>query len=495
MTLSRASSVLLPAGAVAVAVAWPLSAYLLHPAILPVLIAAFAAAALVIRKPQWGVALVIALAPLTNAVVAGIKPLHLALPAIAGAVLVYGLLVRRTRLQSISPGAPTAVLLFCGAAGISSLFALDPSRSLTKLFIVITGAVLFFAVLQVADRAARLEAVVAGALLALLIAAVHGIGQQVLGQFGSAGGVLIDGEVLRRVQGSFGHPNQYGGFLAVLMPLAVAVALTRGLPDRLRLLATAAALLAVQPLLFSFTRGAIVALVAGSLVWLAVLRPRAAVASAVAIAVLGFAFAPATLRERLQDDRTGSDIGLRADIWKSALDIYGDSPIVGAGLNNFGVAYAQLPSSVAAGTQRRLLHNEQVLVPPHANNLVLNVLAEQGVVGLAALLLLVGAGITLAASLSRAKEPLGRALSVGLGAGLLVMAAHSLLEITLFGEVGLPLFALLGAAAAAAALELGPARAAARPAAASARRPSPIPRPAPAPVAMFPGRPRHASSP
>ena len=93
-----------------------------------------------------------------------------------------------------------------------------------------------------------------------------------------------------------------------------------------------------------------------------------------------------------------------------------------------------------------------------------NVLAEEGLVGLVALLTLLGSGLALATRLSRVRDPMAQALSIGLGAGLVVMAAHSLLEITLFGEVGLPLFALLGVGAVVATLERDPAPSEVRPA-------------------------------
>jgi O-antigen ligase len=83
-------------------------------------------------------------------------------------------------------------------------------------------------------------------------------------------------------------------------------------------------------------------------------------------------------------------------------------------------------------------------VPPHANNLFLTVLAEEGLVGVLALTGLVGGALVLCRRAVRRADPLTRALGIGLGAGLCAMLVHSLLEYTLFGEPSFPIFALLG---------------------------------------------------
>lgn len=443
MILHRTISLWPPLVALAAAALWPLTAYMVHPAVFPVLLASGLAGAVIVQRPEWGIAAVLALVPLTNVEVGDLKPLNIVLPALSGAVLLQALLVARA--SATRPGGSWLMLtvaLFCGVAVVSSMFALDPGESINPLFVALTAVIVFVSVLQIGDSSRRLEVVVIGLMLALMTASLHGIAQQVFDAYGPSGGALIDGEVVSRVQGAFGHPNQYANFLAVLMPLAGAVALTRSAPLRLRLLGAGAFLLAVQPLIFSFTRGAIVALVIGSLLWLAIVRPRTAVLVAALVAIVGFSVAPQALRERLQSGTAG-DIGLRADIWQSALDIYAQSPIMGVGLGNFGVAYERLPAVISDGAQRRLLHQGELLVPPHANNLTLTVLAEQGLLGLVALVALFFAGIVIARRLTCTSDSMGRAIGIGLGAAMLVMVAHSTLEASLFGEVALPLFAML----------------------------------------------------
>ena len=145
---------------------------------------------------------------------------------------------------------------------------------------------------------------------------------------------------------------------------------------------------AIPALVFSYARGAILALAIASLVWFGLRRPRVAILAALAAAGIAFVFTPSALRERFNPSTGQQDVPLRADIWSSAVDIYSGHPILGVGLGNFSFAYASLPSTLANASQRRLLNQHGLIVPPNAQNLYLGVLAEEGIVGLAALTLL-----------------------------------------------------------------------------------------------------------
>ncbi|MBA2383500.1 MAG: O-antigen ligase family protein [Actinobacteria bacterium] len=400
----------------------------------------------------------LALSPLTNLAVGSgggtVKPLQLALPVVTLGSLAYTALTApgaggRRRASALD----LAVVMFVVVAAASSLQALEPEESLKKMGLVVTAAALYFTVLQVCRTRRDVLTVVAGALTGLVIAGAQGIGQQVLGRFSEAG-FVVDGTVVQRVQGSFGHPNQYGGYLALLIPLAVAAVVSRRFGGRLRLLGALALAAALPALTFSYVRGAIAALVLGSLVWLGVVRPRAALAAGAAVAIVAVTVAPATLTERFSaESRSGADVSLRQDLWGAAIDIYSERPILGVGLNNFAEGYGRLPPVPRTATQRRLLHQTQVLVPPHAANLYLNVLAEEGIVGILSLLALGGAAIGLAYRGSRSPDGTGRVLAFAVGSGVLVLAFHSMLEVTLLTEAALPLFALLAAVAAMLALE------------------------------------------
>jgi O-antigen ligase len=400
-----------------------------------VLLAAVALVFVVLVRPAYGIAVAIALSPLTNFElgVGGTfsKPFHLLLPALGFAVLAYGVLLGwRVRLRGLA-SLQIAVLTFASVSLAASLAARSPTHSVTKLFLVLSATAVFFAVLQVCRERASLLVVTYGAVAGLLIASLQGIEERYRGVSGAIG-FVSGGQFVARVQGSFGHPNQYGGFLAFLIPVAATLALSSGLSRQVRIVAGIATVAAVPALLFSYARGAILAL---------------AILAVVAAAGVAFLFTPSALRERFNPSAGQQDVPLRADIWSSAVDIYSGHPILGVGLGNFSFAYASLPSTLANSSQRRLLNQHGLIVPPNAQNLYLGVLAEEGIVGLAALTLL---GILVARVVAlglRVRDPAGRAVALGLGASLLTLAIHGIFEVMLFTELALPLFALVAVVA------------------------------------------------
>lgn len=452
----RIATIGLVAGAAALGTLWPLSAYAVAPVALPTLLALSLAVVVIARRPEYGLALVIALSPLINSVLpqqsSGTvalpeKPFQLLVPALAGAVLLYSLLVNRIETPSgrFFRGLSAAVVLFFGSTALSSAQAIEPSASVSKVVLTLTAVMVFFSVRQVCKTREHVLVVAGGALAALLIASVQGIFDQVLGIY-STQGFVSDTEVVGRIQGSFGHPNLYAGFLAFLMPLAAAMAFNSEFSARLRWLALSALLTSIPALIFSYSRGAILGLLVGGVVWLLVIRPRLAVTVGLVAVVAAVAIAPGALKSRFENN-SGNDVALRSDIWESAIEIYSHDPVLGVGPHNFQTAYERLPSTDAAASQRRLLHDEQLLVPPHAQSIYLQALAEQGIVGLLTMLGLLVGGVVTAYKASRTTSPRTRMIGIGLGIGLLSVAIDGVLEIVLFSETMVPVFGMLAVAA------------------------------------------------
>jgi O-antigen ligase len=316
---------------------------------------------------------------------------------------------------------------------------------------------LFIAVPQICQRRSQLEVILAGALIGLLAASLQGVVQHYSGNFGGgfeAGGV--GGTLVGRVQGSFDHPNQFAGFIAFLMPLAAMVMVTRGFSAPMRWLGFAGLAFAVPALIFTYARGSIAAAVLGAIVWLAFLRPRAAIAIAVVVAIAAVFLAPGALRERFDPQASHADLTERIDLWQGAIEMYDEHPFLGVGVNNYAVAYPNLPKTPAVAPEHRLLLNEEVQIPPHAHNLYLNTLAEGGILGAASLLLVIVMAISAAYRGCRLSDPIGRATCIGIGIGLMTLLANSMVEVTLLTEAALPLMALLGAATVFIGLESAP---------------------------------------
>ncbi len=443
------------AAAVSLAILWPLSAYALTPVALPSLLVLSLAIALIARRPEYGLALVIALSPLINSVVPESggqvsvpeKPFQLLVPTLAGGVLLYSLLVNRIERPSgtFFRALSLTILLFLASTVLSSVQAIEPSASVSKVILTLTAALVFFSVRQSCKTRNQVLVVVGGALAALLIASVQGVADELFGIY-STQGFVSDAEVVGRIQGSFGHPNLYAGFLAFLMPLAAAIAFNSDFTTRLRWLALSALLTSIPALVFTYSRGAILGLVVGGLVWLAIMRPRTAVTVGLVVAIAAIAVAPGALKSRFENN-SSNDVALRSDIWNSALEIYSDNPVLGVGPHNFQTAYERLPSTETAASQRRLLHDEQLLVPPHAQSIYLQALAEQGIVGLLTMLSVLIGGLVTAYRATRAPGSRTRMLGIGLGIGLLTVMIDGVLEIVLFSETIVSVFGLLAAVA------------------------------------------------
>ncbi|MGQ9683928.1 MAG: O-antigen ligase family protein [Anaerolineae bacterium] len=328
------------------------------------------------------------------------------------------------------------------------MFSLLPASSLGSAFKeIIKWAELWVAmvlVLNVAD-----EADVWLLAIALLVAgaaeAIVGIGQIARGRGPEA--FMILGSVMR-ASGTFDQPNPFGGYMGLVLPLAVALLMTtwpgRGEAARRRqillwLVAAGSAVLLACGLYASWSRGAwlgaaaalAVVLVARGGRWLRGLTIGGVFVVALSVVVFGRLPLPGGLQQRFVDyaaDLTTIDVRAveitdanfsvveRAAHWQAALAMIADHPWTGVGIGNYAAAYERY----ALPRWRDPLG--------HAHNYYLNIAAEAGLPGLAAYLLWVVAGIWVA--LRAARIAPGWYLGLALGAlGLLThLCVHSLFD-------------------------------------------------------------------
>ena len=238
-----------------------------------------------------------------------------------------------------------------------------------------------------------------------------GVAQALLGlyqftfQVGPEWFVLFDGYM--RASGSFRQPNPYAGYLGVLLPIALSLAiwaLSDILSRRTRTVASVAraAFFAVgfgviaAGLLASWSRGGWMAAAASIVVVLAVRSRKGMVVTlvgggAVAIALLIGMVSPRALPAGLEGRLQGvADITRPAQLlsqpvtddnfalierlahWVAGYRMWESAPWLGVGAGNYAAAY----ESVRMPTWTEPLG--------HAHNLYLNILAETGLIGLAA---------------------------------------------------------------------------------------------------------------
>ncbi|WP_210494706.1 O-antigen ligase family protein [Patulibacter sp. SYSU D01012] len=169
----------------------------------------------------------------------------------------------------------------------------------------------------------------------------------------------------------------------------------------LRLVVAGLGALLLYGLVGTQSRSGVVALAVAALAALVVCRGRRrAIAAGIAVAVAGLALFVA-LQPGLLERTQGGDSTGRTDIWKAAVAVWHDHPVGGVGVGNFTVVSPRYALRLGALDAPDFVTVDPM--PPH--NLVLEALAETGVVGLALVLLAVGACV---AATLRAARLLGR---------------------------------------------------------------------------------------
>jgi O-antigen ligase len=273
--------------------------------------------------------------------------------------------------------------------------------------------------------------------VALLVAA--GVSQALLGfiQFGLHLGpqAFASQRLFLRAYGTFDQPNPYAGYLNMILPLALAMALlgTTGAARRWYAVAT---LLLGGAMLASESRGALLAAVVAlsivlacasrsfaRLFWLGVL-----VACGTALlAAFGLPLGPIS---RVLDaiGLSGVNFGSvtdanyaaveRAAHWLAGVRMFAAHPLLGVGIGNYGAAY---PAYHPRGWYPSL---------EHAHNYYINVAAEAGIVGLAAYLLLAGSALWYSGAAMRwAYTRVYRAVGLGVTGALIATNFHNIFDV------------------------------------------------------------------
>lgn len=262
---------------------------------------------------------------------------------------------------------PVALLLI--ATFVSLVTIANPdyrTESLREVRTVILEPLLFLAVARMAMRNARVRAFAASMLMVGGVAiAIYGVVQVVLDLGGVQAGDLT------RATATYTHPNNLALFLERTLLLSVGVIFVRPRWWPVWLLAAAQ----FVGLLATFSRGALIALVAGLVVILLVRRLYkwllAVMAGGLGVAALGLVLFP----ERLIDAGGDGAEPTRFTIWRASWRMVLDHPVFGVGPDQFLYQYGRRYIEPMGWPERYTSH-------PH--NLVLDVWLRLGVVGLAA---------------------------------------------------------------------------------------------------------------
>jgi O-antigen ligase len=406
---------------------YAVASYRIDPSLLPVIGAGTAAVVLGLWRLEWGIALVIVVTPFAeNAPISDPGSAKIRVALIVWAVTLVLVQTGRTLVNRDELRAPPmflSVAAFLTAALIAVPIA-DDAGAATSKFLLLGGAAVIYLLIGLFLREwAQLKPVLGAFVVAGFVVSIHAIYQYLSGDLSRVGFVSESGAVEYRVASFFAHPNQLAGFLALMVPLGAGLA--RVFDSRLAKAACLALVpLAVVGVAVTYSRAALVALLALPLIYIRDRRVWPIVAlAALTIVLLSPAAWTARVAGATQTDQP--EIASRLDIWDSALQIFTDRPVTGVGLENFAGAYV--------GTERAarsFLGNGGLTPPETAHNLYLNTLAEQGLIGAAALLLLAFAFARLALRLRRSPDLRVRAFGgAALGVGI-VLLFENLFDLT-----------------------------------------------------------------
>lgn len=377
------------------------------------------------------------------------EPLLVAAALLAGAVLLQLLPMPAAALEVLSPraaGLRAELMPPEGASGAWSPLSMYPWATRQALLRFVSYALIALITMDLAS-AVRARQVLVGALVAGgAFQAAYGLGEFLSGRQQIFG--YVKQHYLEMATGTFINKNHYAGYLAMLLPVTLALAVAAfprsAAPERLSFLRKVAALpgremfRAVMVLLLavlmgtaviaSRSRAGIVVALAGILavgLYTAVRARRfgLATASVAAAAATILVFSQGRGQEVMEAFRNvpgafnGGELG-RWPIWTQAAGMVPAFPLWGVGLGAFQYVF---PGFRTGGPGVFL---------SHAHNDYLELLVETGVVGALAF----GAGLFLVIfSAFRRREgrsdfgPFGPAA----GAGVLVVALHALVDFSL----------------------------------------------------------------
>lgn len=429
---------------------------LVPPAASTTLLAAGGLALAVLIRPWLGLPLLAVTAPL-----AALRPLPLGGLPLDGADLMLALMLAAWLAQGVAqrrivlphPLLLWPMLALLAALSLSLLGAQSYREGLPELLKWTQVLALYLAV------AAQLPRRRAGWLVAALL--VAGAAQALLGLYQFLTQTGPDAFILlgrfMRAYGAFGQPNPYAGYLGLVAPLSISLALwawsgRNRAGVSLRLVLPALALLISAGLLVSWSRGGWLAFVAAVAVVVVAHTRRAAplvlaLAALVVLVLGGVDLLPPSVAGRLADLR--EYVGLvdiaRSEVtdanfsvieriahWQAALGMWRDHLWLGVGTGNYAVAYAA--------------YNLPRWYEPlgHAHNVYLNFAAEAGLLGLLAYLWLWLASLWQAVRTAALDDRFAAAVGAGVLGALVHASVHNLFDNLWVQHIYLTLALLLG---------------------------------------------------
>jgi O-antigen ligase len=375
-------------------------------------LAAAAAAGLVFYAAPWGLVYVPALAVLVALswyrldlalwLVIGFAPAFMApkhlgskefppseiLLAVDVVVAATGILVSERRRLGIGALRRSPFLLpvglFLVAATLSTVLAADHAEAFRAWRVVVAEPIVYFALLLMVEESDR--AWTTG--FAVLIAAGVAVGIIAIGQFVTRRDLSVTpGSSLRRVKALYGSPDNLGLLFDRVVPVWFAGLVYYPTRVRLRWLWVIIGAILLLGLLFTFSRGAWLAVVVACLA-LGALRTRGrwVVAAAVVLAAAVLIYRGPQTIDALRTGHSNT-VQRRVYLWQSSLRMIRDHPVVGIGPDNFLHYYAPRHQLYLQCNRGLGYMDPRASVEPcisHPHDEVLDLWLSSGILGLAA---------------------------------------------------------------------------------------------------------------
>jgi O-antigen ligase len=299
------------------------------------------------------------------------------------------------------------LILFLLLLTLSAAWAPQPGTAATEAGFWWLGGLAMLIVMTTATTARSISLIALAFVIGATVAAVIGLvsgGLSTAGDLGVMGQTAVNG----RLTGGGGDPNlQAAGFIAAMFLAIGLFSVYRSRPARIGLVL---AFVIITPAFFATqSRGGLLAL-GVSAISAVVLFPEQRrrvlgfVAIALAIAGIAVAVQPGSLT-RITD--FGGGTSGRSDIWAVATKVFEQHPVFGVGLNNFAVVEPRFTLLHKDISRVQYITGSTGVAPYPAHNTYLQLLTENGIIGLVAYLAIVIASLRTALLAARMFERKG----------------------------------------------------------------------------------------
>jgi putative inorganic carbon (HCO3(-)) transporter len=298
---------------------------------------------------------------------------------------------------------PAFLLALYGFVGfVSLIYAQDSEPVLGKLSDYVKDALIALVIVVLLKRGVAFRRVLWTLLAIGIFLGTLSSLQYLTGNFSSIYGGFAKAELHEiagstrgyRLTGPIGDANYFAQILIVLIPIAIDRILNeRKLPGRM--LAIWAAAVCILSVIFTFSRGGFIAMVAGVIIFFLIYPPRPLqLLVFIALGLALFALVPPTYSARiltLEDlipnqsgqinVRNDSSFQGRADHLLTGWAMFESNPVFGIGLGNSVTRYDEFSKEIGLATS---------IVNRSLHSLYLEVLAETGILGFLAFFALIG---------------------------------------------------------------------------------------------------------